>query len=70
MDILECLAQQKVDAYSHQERIIMDDGLLSISDEVFNCTMYQLGFDKEDAEEWLLEPVEMRHVYIKQWGVE
>lgn len=69
MDILAALSQQKIDAYAHQSRIICDDGLRSISDEVFKCTMYQLGFDKEDADEWMKEPVEMRHVYMKQWGV-
>ena len=68
IDILQALAQQKIDAYAHQSRIICDDALLSVSDAVFECAMYKLGFDKQDREEWLLEPIEMRHVYIKQWG--
>ena len=68
LDILDALSQQKINAYAHSERMIVDDGYLSVSDEVFKCTMYQLGFDKEDMSEWMLEPIELRHKFMMQWG--
>jgi hypothetical protein len=67
IDILEALEQQKIDAYAPQARIICEDGLLSISDEVFKCAMYHLGLDKAECKEWLLEPVDIRHKLIERW---
>ena len=69
MDILQALQKQKeINPYIHRERIICDDGMLSISDAVFECTMYRLGFDKKDHDEWLLEPVHLRGEFIRQWN--
>ena len=67
ISILEALAQQKIDAYAHQSRIILDDGLLSISDEVLECKMRELGFCKDDIKEWLDEPVQLRGEFMRQW---
>ena len=69
IDILQALSQQKIDAYAHQKRIIVKDGLLSVSDEVMECRMRELGFDKNDRDEWLLEPVELRGEFMRQWDM-
>jgi hypothetical protein len=71
MDILEALARQpKIDRYAHSDRIICEDGLLSVSDAVFEVTMRGLGMDKEDIAEWMEEPVHLRGDFLRQWGVE
>ena len=70
MDILDALAQQKIDCYAHSDRIICNDGLLSVSDSVFEVTMRRLGFDKEDINEWMQEDVTLRHKFIEQWDGE
>jgi hypothetical protein len=66
MNILDALID--MDDSRPAGRVICDDGLLSVSDEAFECKMRELGFDKEDREEWMQEPVNMRHVYMNQWG--
>lgn len=67
IDIIQALEQQKTDCYEPQARVICDDGLLSVSDAVFETYMRALGFDKEEREEWMKEPVNLRHKFIKQW---
>ena len=68
LSILEILAKQpKINAYAHSDRIICDDGGLSISDAVFEVAMRRLGFGKEDIAEWMLEPVELRGDFLRQW---
>ena len=48
MDILEALKQQKTPLL--QDRVICNDGLLSISDAVFKVALYQAGYrDIDDA---------------------
>ena len=67
MNILDALNEISKQDAPDGDRIMCEDGLLSVSDEVFECKMRELGFDKEDIDEWLLEPAAMRHVYINQW---
>jgi hypothetical protein len=45
------------------KRIIMPDGLLSISDGVFDATLYRLG---QEPELWRKEPVENRDKLLNQ----
>ena len=54
LSISERLAQLK--AKKNPKRIIMPDGLLSISEGVMQATLYRLGMDKE----LINEPVEKR----------
>ena len=69
MDILEALHNSKqVASEKERSQALCDDGLLPVIDAVFETTMRELGFDKEDRDEWMLEPAEMRHIYIAQWG--
>ena len=49
--------------YDRQERVIID-GLLSISDEVFECELHRLGVDHETISWRLKEPVESRDAVI------
>ena len=51
MDILDALSKQpKIDRYAHSDRIICDDGMLSISDAVFECHMRALGFEIKEEQ--------------------
>jgi len=65
MDILQALSKQK-EKPSVEERPgkIMPDGLWSISDAVFNSTLYRLGVDVKTVIECMAEPVESRPWYL------
>jgi hypothetical protein len=73
MDILAALAKSKaketnadiglVSDYDRHERVMID-GLWSISDEVFEAELWQLGIDLDIISERLREPVETREQVI------
>jgi len=46
---------------------VMIDGLLSISNEVFELALYELGIDHETISWRLREPVETREAVIKMY---
>ena len=72
-DILAALAQSKASQtntdlglatdYDRKE-IVMIDGLLSISDEVFECELWKLGVDHDVIRWRLKEPVNNREQVI------
>ena len=64
MNILEALKQHypQVDT----NRVIID-GLLSISNEVFELALWKLGVDHETISWRLKEPVETREAVIKMY---
>ncbi len=68
MNILEALAQsqQAQQAQKDQGRVIMPDGLLSISDAVFLCALHRLGLAEYDAKEWLENPPREREQILQQ----
>jgi hypothetical protein len=69
MSILDALSEsitkQASKANRHVSRITMPDGLLSIHDAVFECTLYRLGIDSDTIIELLQEPLEKREYYLK-----
>ena len=67
MNIIDALAQSQQTKLINLDRKMLSDGLLSWSDAVFDVAMRELGIDKKDREEWLLEPVEHRQYYVKYW---
>lgn len=72
IDILTALKQSKekelnlVKDYDKRERPMID-GMLSISDEVFECELWQLDVDSEIIKERLLESVETREAVLKMY---
>lgn len=66
MSILDDLAKSIAPTQPTQERIIMPDGLLSMSDAVFVQSLKDNGCDDIGIKEWLLEDVANRTAFIKQ----
>jgi len=62
MNILEALNKHYPDL-NPTDRVVID-GLLSISDEVFELALWKLGIDKETIDWRLKEPVETREAVI------
>jgi hypothetical protein len=67
MDILDALSKSLPTPPKEETRVMVDDGLLSVSYAVFEVKMRALGFDKEEIDEWMKEPPELRHHFIKRW---
>ena len=68
MSILDALEEINTEE-KQASRVICEDGLLSVSDEVFECVMRELGFDREEIKEWMMEPPELRNKFMRQWNV-
>lgn len=70
MNILEALArsQQAKQKQTDGDRVIMPNGLLSISDAVFLCALHRIGLAEYEAKEWLLNPPEQREQILQQLG--
>jgi len=69
ISITEALSQRKIESCFggiNDSRAIASDGLLTVSDAVFECAIRRLGLSME----WLREPVENRSELLKLWGVE
>ena len=65
MDILEALKMQKErPTLDVRSRKIMQDGLWSISDAVFQSTLYRLGVDNATIQECMEEPLDSRSFYL------
>jgi hypothetical protein len=48
-----------------QERVVMPDGLLSMSDQVFLCALQRLQLEAETIIELMAQPVEDREKLLK-----
>jgi glucokinase len=65
MDILQALAQQKQKV--ENGRVLCDDGLLSISDAVFEVALYRHGYT--DIDDYVTDiPLDKREQFLKQIG--
>ncbi len=64
MNILEALNQHYPDA--GPQRVVID-GMISISDEVFELALWKLGIGKETIDWRLKEPIENREAVIKMY---
>lgn len=65
MNILAALAQSQANKQAQQDngRVICADGLLSVHDAVWECSLYRLGHDHK---EWRDEPVQNRGKLLQQ----
>jgi bifunctional N-acetylglucosamine-1-phosphate-uridyltransferase/glucosamine-1-phosphate-acetyltransferase GlmU-like protein len=68
MNILEALSQQKKKP-EENKRIMCENGLLSISDAVFEANISLLGYDDEDIDYYLTDiPLDKREQFLRQIG--
>ena len=63
MDILDIFKEKPVELTP--ERKILDDGLLSVSDAVFEASLHRAGVEQDDIEWRLKEAVDKREEVIK-----
>ena len=63
MDILDIFKEKPVE--STPERKILDNGLLSVSDAVFEASLHRAGVEQDDIEWRLKEAVDTRAEVIK-----
>jgi hypothetical protein len=66
INILESLNQHYPDLKPTER--VMIDGLLSISDEVFELALWKLGVDHETISWRLKEPIENREDVLKMYS--
>ena len=65
MNILEALAQQNQKV--ENGRVLCDDGLLSVSDAVFEANLSILGYNDDDIDFYLDDiPLDKRHKFLQQ----
>jgi hypothetical protein len=67
MDIREALAKQRKPR-DEGGRIMLDDGMLSISDEVFSIALWMYGASEEERRLLSNEPLEKRQDVLKEWS--
>jgi len=68
MDILQALAGLNPPKPTN-DRVLCDDGMLSVESSVFYIALWGAGLDKEIIDDWMLEPPENRHIVLKRIGI-